>query len=114
MENLATGWIAEIAKSGLGWMLFAASLYVIWKLYTDNKACQEQYRNDTVKMAVALEQAARAMSETSDVERSRNENDKVNASILQALIKQVDISDDRAKERAEGIVNTLRGLTNAR
>lgn len=95
-------------------MLFAASLYVIWRLWMENKACEARFRDDAVKMAVALEQAARAMAETSDVERSRNETDKVNASILQALIKQIDVSDDRAKERADTIVQHLRGLSNAR
>lgn len=114
MESLATGWIAEIAKSGLGWMLFAASLYVLWRKDTELKACQEQSRGDAVKMAVALEQAARAMSETSDVERTRNETDKVNSNVLQALIKQIDISDDRAKERAEQIVRALEGRSSVR
>ena len=114
MEQLATGWIAEIAKSGLGWMLFAASLYVLWRKDTDLNTLARNTREDQVKMAVALEQAARAMSETSDVERSRNETDKLNASVLQALIKQVDVSDDRAKERADALVRAIEGRQNAR
>ena len=114
MESLATGWIAELAKSGLGWLLSAFLSFVVWKLYLENKACEKQSREDAIKMAVALEQAARAMAETSDVERTRNETDKVNANVLQALCKQIDMNDDRNKERAENIVQALRGLNNAR
>lgn len=110
MEGLAIGWAAEIARAGLGYLLFCATAFVLWLKDRELKACQEQARKDAVQMAVALEQAAKEIGSSTEVERQRVEADKVTAEILKAVIKQADITDERARDRATGIEQRIDGI----
>lgn len=110
METLLPAWLAEISRQGFGYLLFLASLYVLARKDSELKACQEQARLDAVKMAVAFEQAAKAISESTEVERQRIEADKVTSEVLKGVIKQVDISDERAKDRALSINVTIESI----
>lgn len=107
METLGLGWASEVAKQGLGYLLLLASLVVLWLRDRELGICRKQSSANEVRMAVALEKAAKAMADATEVDRQRSETDRVNAQVLQALIKQSDIADDRAKERAAEIVRAL-------
>jgi hypothetical protein len=115
MEALGLGWAAEIAKGGFGWLLFMGTLFVLWRRDESLRICREQSREDAIKMAIALEQAAKVISESSEVERQQIE------AVLQALIKQIDVSDerlrkqidvsdDRAKDRAINIKSDIESV----
>lgn len=103
MEALIPVWLQEIGRAGLGYVLFLLSLWVLWRKDNELRACREQARGDAIKMAVALEQAAKEIGASTEVERQRVEADKVTTEILKAVIKQSDISDERARDRATGI-----------
>jgi hypothetical protein len=121
MEALGLGWAAEIAKGGFGWLLFMGTIFVLWRRDESLRICREQSREDAIKMAIALEQAAKVISESSEVERQQIEADKVASAVLQALIKQIDVSDerlrkqidvsdDRAKDRAINIKSDIESV----
>jgi hypothetical protein len=103
VDTLIPAWLQELARAGLGYVLFLLSLWVLWWKDTELKACREQARNDAIKVAIALEQAAKEIGSSTEVERQRVEADKVTTEILRAVIKQSDISDERARDRATGI-----------
>jgi hypothetical protein len=103
MEALLPAWLQELAKAGAGWILFLLAVWVLARKDNELKVCREQARADAIKIAVALEQAAKEIGASTEVERQRVEADRVTAEILRAVIKQSDISDERAKERATGI-----------
>jgi hypothetical protein len=115
MESAGLGWAAEIGKQGLGYLLFMGSLVVLWLKDKELRDCQKQSREDAMKMAVSLELAAKSIGESNGVMDETKEATKLFAGVLQQHGKQLDISDDRAKERAGEIVRALdrqRGAVN--
>jgi hypothetical protein len=110
MEGLVTGWAAEWIKQGPLAILTAVLATAYWLKDRELRACREQARIDAIKVAIALEQAAKEIGSSTEVERQRVEADKVTAEILRAVIKQSDISDERAKDRATGIEAILTRL----
>lgn len=103
MEALIPAWLQELARAGLGYILFMLSLWVLWRKDNELRVCREQAHIEAIKIAVALEQAAKEIGASTEVERQRVEADKITAEILKAVIKQSDISDERARDRATGI-----------
>jgi|SRR5215207_588271 len=128
MEALGLGWLAKLGEGGDGWIVAGLLVIVLTWLTKKYLACYEQGRADAIKMAVALEQANKAMADSNEVERQRIEADKVSSAVLQAVIKQIDVSDerlrkqidvsdDRAKDRAitikadiEAVINRVEAL----
>jgi hypothetical protein len=114
MEPLLPAWVQEIARAGFGYILFLAALVILWRKDRELAACQEQGRADAIKMAVALEQTAKVVGEANEVQRQQIETSKLEAGVIQALTKQIDIGeerarerDDRARERAQTIMDAV-------
>jgi hypothetical protein len=115
MESAGLGWAAEIGKQGLGYLLFLGSLVVLWLKDRELRDCQKQSREDAMKLAVSLELAGRAIGEGNSVMGEIQEAVKLSSAVIQQHSKQIDLSDQRAKERAEEIVREMgrtRGLAN--
>jgi hypothetical protein len=107
MESAGLAWAQEIARGGFGYLLFIGSWPVIAYLYRSLEKCRIEAREDSKAMTEALVKAAAALDGATDNNKSQIETNKLNTGVLQALIKQVDMSDDRARERAERIVSAL-------
>jgi hypothetical protein len=103
LEQLFPTWLQEIGRAGLGYVLFLVACWVLWRKDNELQACRTQARDDAIKIAIALEQAAKEIGASTEVERQRVEADKVTAEVLKAVIKQSDLSDERARDRATGI-----------
>lgn len=107
MESAGLAWAQEIARAGFGYLLFIATWPIIGYLYRSLERCRVEAREDSKAMTEALVKAAAALDGATDNNKNWLETNKLNTGVLQALIKQVDISDDRARERADRIVSAL-------
>jgi hypothetical protein len=115
MESAGLGWASEIAKGGFGYLLFIGSLVVLWLKDRELRDCQRQSREDAMKIAVALELAGKAIGEGNSVMGEIQEAIKLSSAVLQQHGKQIDLSDERARERAQEIVREMartRGVAN--
>lgn len=107
MDQLGITWLTELAKAGLGYILFCLSMVVVWWLDKRCQNCQEQSRKDAERMAGILEKCNEIMKDTARSQPELIAAQREVVQVLQAVIKQVDVSDDRARERAENIMRTI-------
>ena len=101
MEALGLGWLAKLGEGGDGWIVAGLLVLVLVWLTKKYLACYDQGRADAIKIAIALEQANKAMADSNEVERQRIEADKISSAVLQAVIKQIDVSDERLRKQIE-------------
>lgn len=107
MEGMVSGWAAEWVKQGALAILSAVLAAAYWFKDRELQRCQKLAREDSKAMTEALVKAAAALDGATDNNKSWLEANKLSTGVLQALIKQVDMSDDRARERADRIVSAL-------
>jgi hypothetical protein len=115
MESAGLGWASEIAKGGFGYLLFIGSLVVLWVKDRELRDCQRQGREDAMRLAASMEIAARSIGESNGVMGEIQEAIKLSSAVLQQHSKQIDLSDERARERAQEIVREMartRGVAN--
>jgi len=124
MEQAILTWAAEFAKNGAMAIALMVVLYGYWRKDAELGTCRLQSNENNVKMAVAVEQAAKAMADTNEITRQLTDAYKLNEKIMEALIKQLEMSDARMidqiqnldrrhADRAQEIINAMRGSAEA-
>jgi predicted regulator of amino acid metabolism with ACT domain len=114
MEELPAGWLKSLASQGPGWTLFCLTAVVagtvIYWLVRQLREEHKQSRADQEKMTKALTEATEVNRQIVSVQQERVQTDKELGSIVNALIKQAEVTNTLAGERAVNIQNTMRDL----
>ena len=107
MEALGLGWLAEIAKQGLGYLLFGMSLLVIW---WQNKLLMEYGQ----KVTEALTRMGILTEQVLTVQRERVAAERETANAMNLLVTKVESYGALGTERAARIISAIEGRTNER
>jgi hypothetical protein len=107
MEALGVGWLAEIAKQGLGYLLFGMSLLVIW---WQNRLLMEYGH----KVTEALTRMGILTEQVLTVQRERVAAEKETASTMNLLVTKIEGYGALGTERASRIISAIEGRGNER
>jgi len=107
MEALGLGWLADLSKQGLGFLLFGLSLIVIW---WQNKLLLEYGQ----KVTEALTRMALLTEQVLTVQRERVAAEKETASAMNLLVQKIEGYGALGNERASRIISAIEGRTNER
>lgn len=107
METLGLGWLAEIAKQGLGYLLFGLSLLVIW--WQNNKLLDtgQKVTEALTRMGILTEQVL-------TVQRERVAAERETANAMTLLVTKIEGYGALGTERAARIISAIEGRTNER
>jgi|SRR5215213_8008773 len=107
MEQLLPGWLNELTKTGFLGTIIVIQGVVIWYLDKRCWTCQELSRQVAERVALGLERCNDVMKDTARSQPELVATVKEFSQVMQAVVKHADVSDDRARERAENIVRML-------
>lgn len=107
MEQLLPGWLNELSKTGFLGTIIVIQGVAIWYLDKRCWTCQELSRQIAERVALGLERCNEAMKDTARSQPELIATVKELAQVMQAVVKQADVSDDRSRERADNIIRML-------
>lgn len=108
MESLLPTWLQEIGRAGLGYLLFLASMFVLWRKDQEVSTCRKEAREDTRNMTGALEKARVAVDQATEVLRQNVETQRVSSAILERLTRQIEQEGVDARDRSRSIIEEMR------
>src|SRR5215213_10985166 len=107
MDQLVPGWLNEVTKQGFLGLIIAIEAVVIWWLDRRCWECQQQSTKNAERLAGVLERCNEVMRDTARSQPEVVASVKELAAVMQAGVRQIEVLDDRSRERTDNLMRSL-------